>query len=202
MRLYLVRHGEAQDDIEDCYGGIADFELTELGRETAKQLAAKLQSKRITQVYTSPYKRASETAGIIGNHLHCDVRTISNLRERNSYGVLSGVTKKRAAEIFPHVLATVTGKPGDYYSDSLVLGAEPRTDFDERVRRAIDEVAQAAAGCEAVCVVTHGNVTRSVYRNILRVEGKVELDLLALTEIDWNSGQPRVLANDGVTVKR
>jgi hypothetical protein len=29
MRIYLLRHGESLDDIEDAYGGIADYPLTE-----------------------------------------------------------------------------------------------------------------------------------------------------------------------------
>lgn len=32
MKIYLIRHSESIDDIENCYGGIADFELTENGK--------------------------------------------------------------------------------------------------------------------------------------------------------------------------
>lgn len=32
MKILFVRHGESIDDIEDRYGGAADFDLTEKGR--------------------------------------------------------------------------------------------------------------------------------------------------------------------------
>lgn len=200
MRLYLVRHGEAQDDVEDCYGGIADFELTDLGRETARQLAAKLEDKGISRIYSSPYKRASETAQIVADLIACEVRMIQNLRERNSYGVLSGVNKDRAKSIFGHVIAALPGKPGDYYSDEVVPGAEPLREFDDRVRTALHDIARDASDCEAICVVTHGNVTRSIYKNLLKAKGKVALDLLAMTELEWDGASPRVLSSDGVTL--
>lgn len=31
MKIYLIRHIESIDDIENCYGGIADFDLSENG---------------------------------------------------------------------------------------------------------------------------------------------------------------------------
>lgn len=201
MRLFLVRHGEAQDDVEDCYGGIADFELSDVGRDTARQLGEQLQGRGIARVYTSPYKRAHETAKIVAQCLGCEVRVIDDLCERNSYGVLSGVNKDRAKNIFARVIEQLEGKPGDFYSDEVLLGAEPLSEFNTRVQSAFEHVATDASDCEAVCVVTHGNVTRSVYKKILGVEGKVGLDLLAMTEMNWNSGKPDVVSSSGVSVK-
>jgi len=200
MRLYLVRHGESQDDIEDCYGGIADFELTDRGRETARQLASRLHGCGISRVYASPYRRAAETAAIVADHLGCEVRTVDDLRERNSYGVLSGVNKDCAKTIFSRIIAAVNGKPGDYYSDEVVHGAEPVAEFDQRVKMALDQVASDAVDCSVICVVTHGNVTRSIYKNLLGTDRTVGLDLLAMTEMEWNGGDPVVLSSDGVTI--
>ena len=57
MKIYLMRHGEAVDDIEDCYGGVADFELTDVGREQASSLAKKLQEVRLAKMYSSPTQK-------------------------------------------------------------------------------------------------------------------------------------------------
>jgi hypothetical protein len=32
MKIFLVLHSEPVDDIEDCYGGMADFVLCDTGR--------------------------------------------------------------------------------------------------------------------------------------------------------------------------
>src|SRR5437588_221264 len=116
MKIFLVRHGESVDDIEDCYGGIADFPLTDSGRSTAEELANKLANSGIQVLYTSPYKRAHETATYICKTLDCEARIIDDLRERNSYGVLSGVNKAKAKSIFSHILNQLKYKAGDYYS--------------------------------------------------------------------------------------
>ena len=200
MTIYLVRHGESVDDIEDCYGGIADFPLTEAGRNTAHDLSSRLASHGITRIYTSPYKRAHETATIISKDLACKPTVVDDLRERNSYVVLSGVTKAQAKEIFGHVLARVKGKPGDFYSTELLPGAEPLDLFNSRVRTAFDSIVADADGTAVICIVTHGNVTRSVYSEILHVSGKVGLDLLAITVLEYVPPKLTIVSQEGVQV--
>jgi len=201
MKIYLLRHGESVDDIEDCYGGIADFPLTEGGRETAQKLANTLADSGIQILYSSPYKRAYDTANVVAQTLGCEVKVIPNLRERNSYGVLSAVNKAKAKEIFAEVLSQLTSKPGDYYSDELVIGAEPKNDFDSRVKEAFAEVVGMASQYDVIGIVTHGNVTRSVYRNILGENGKVDLELLAITIIDYQPATVVIEHKEGVKIK-
>ena len=200
MKIYLVRHGESVDDIEDCYGGIADFSLTEAGQKTAEKLADKLKDSEIKILYTSPYKRAFETAEIISKSLNCEIKTIQALRERNSYGVLSGVNKAKSKEIFSNIFQNLKGKPGDYYADESVPGDEPKNLFNQRVQSAFDEVIKDADGVDTIGIVTHGNVTRSIYKNILGVKGKVGLDLLAITIINYELSTIRIEDSQGVDV--
>ena len=201
IRAYIVRHGEAQDDVEDCYGGIADFPLTDLGRDAADEVAQYLAGKGIERIYASPYKRAAETAEIIAGKLECNIETVENLRERNSYGVLSGVNKNQATMIFKNVLSKLSGKPGDYYSDDLVVGAEALEDFDKRVKSAMNDIVNNASTLNSICIVTHGNVIRSIYKNILGIDGRVSLDHLAAIEIEWEGLRASICSSNGVTVE-
>jgi len=123
MIVYLLRHGESLDDVEDAYGGIADYPLSSTGRESAKKLAAQLADSGIEVLYSSPYRRATETANILKLTLGCAVKSVNELRERNSYGILSGTNKAVAKDIFAHVLHGLKDKPGDYYSNELLPGA-------------------------------------------------------------------------------
>lgn len=201
MRIYLLRHGKSVDDIEGCYGGIADFSLTDAGRGTAKELATKLADKGIQMLYSSPYKRAHETATIVSKALDCEVKVIHNLRERNSYGVLSGVNKAKAKEIFAHIVDLLKHEPGDYYSGESIPGDEPRNEFDDRVRRAFDEVVRDAAGFDVIGIVTHGNVIRSMHGNVLEREGRVKaLRLLANIEINYEPPRIKILKMQGVVI--
>ena len=37
MKIYLIRHSESIDDIENCYGGIADFDLRKKKKKKVEQ---------------------------------------------------------------------------------------------------------------------------------------------------------------------
>ena len=50
MKIYLIRHSESIDDIEDCYGGIADFDLSENGIKKVEQY--KIENLGIEKIYT------------------------------------------------------------------------------------------------------------------------------------------------------
>ena len=198
-KIYLMRHGESVDDVEDCYGGIADFPLTESGRQTASLLAQKLSDKGLDILFTSPYRRAYETATIVANSAKCEVTVIPELRERNSYGVISGVNKEKAKDIFGHLLLGLRSKPGDYYANERIPGDESVADFDARVRQGFDSVLRDSKNKLKVGLVTHGNVTRSIYKNILGISNKIDLDLLAMSVIVCRDNKFFVEQSEGVT---
>jgi broad specificity phosphatase PhoE len=187
MLLYMLRHGEALDDIEDCYGGIADFPLTDRGREQARAVGKELAKKGIEEIYTSPLARAEESARIIAAEAGDSVlvTVVEDLQERNSYGVLSGVNKERAKEIFGRVLLQLTEKPG--YSREPLVGAEDFDVFIQRVRRAFDEVLRLAQSKkqQRIAIMTHGKFTQALFEEVLRLEGKIDLKLSAMNVIDY-----------------
>jgi 2,3-bisphosphoglycerate-dependent phosphoglycerate mutase len=74
--VWLVRHG-------DCYEGItaADPPLSPLGREQARRLADRIGRLRVDAVYTSPMRRARETAGALAQECAADARVEERLVE-------------------------------------------------------------------------------------------------------------------------
>lgn len=186
MKIHMMRHGEALDDIEDCYGGIADFPLTDKGRAQAKDVAAQLHNARPSLIYCSPLQRANEAANIIAKELGLGgVTVIADLQERNSYGVLSGVNKDKAKQIFGHILANLREPPG--YSREPIPGCEPFDEFLIRVRRAFDSVILDAMrhDAETIGIVTHGKFTQALFEEILLLKDKVNLKLSALNTLDY-----------------
>jgi probable phosphoglycerate mutase len=69
--LLLVRHGQAVCNVTGDVGGPRTCTgLTPLGREQARQLAARLNSgPAIAVIYTAPRQRVQETAGIVGREV-------------------------------------------------------------------------------------------------------------------------------------
>ena len=91
-RLYIVRHGETEYNAKGiCQGQKLDVGLTETGRQQAKIAAAKLEDFPVGALYTSPMRRAFETAQIIGRHLHLKPQIHTGLIEGN-FGIAEGVS--------------------------------------------------------------------------------------------------------------
>lgn len=194
MKIFLVRHGESADDLDDSYGGAADFELTDTGRDQARAVGAQLKSQPISAIFSSPLRRAREAAEIIAGELGTNLTptVVPDLRERNSYGVLSGLPKDRAKEIFGYILDSLQEKPG--YSREPLLGAEDFDDFISRVRHAFESVTReaAAAGHEQIAIITHGKFTQGLFEEVLNIDKDVYLDLSAVNVIDYEPPAARV----------
>ncbi|TMF17766.1 MAG: histidine phosphatase family protein [Chloroflexi bacterium] len=70
--IWLVRHA-------DCYRDMVETEdppLSALGRDQARRLAARIQRARPAAVYSSPYRRAMETAKAITDDIRVDQRLV------------------------------------------------------------------------------------------------------------------------------
>lgn len=65
-QVYLVRHGETAWTISGQHTGRTDIALTERGEQAAQKLRARLQGLRFAQVFTSPLRRARQTAELAG----------------------------------------------------------------------------------------------------------------------------------------
>ena len=63
MELYIVRHGETLWNREKRLQGREDIELSENGRKVARLTGEALMDTRIDKIFSSPLKRAYETAG-------------------------------------------------------------------------------------------------------------------------------------------
>src|SRR3972149_8828837 len=193
--IYLVRHGEALDDIEDRYGGWSDDPLTEKGRETAEQLAGKIirLSPKPTKIYSSPFKRAFETAEIIGDKLGLKPVSVGNLKERNRYGILTSMTKTEAKTAYPQMVQQV-----ENYMETI-QGAETYEHYRDRVLRAVNEIVKESK--ENTLIVCHGGTFRIVMWKLLRKPDYERADLNAILTIEENNGRLALRNSAGLIFK-
>ncbi|OGY25870.1 MAG: hypothetical protein A2864_00185 [Candidatus Woykebacteria bacterium RIFCSPHIGHO2_01_FULL_39_12] len=193
--IYLVRHGEALDDIEDRYGGWSDDPLTEKGRETAEQLAGKIirLSPKPTKIYSSPFKRAFETAEIIGDKLGLKPVSVGNLKERNRYGILTSMTKTEAKTAYPQMVQQV-----ENYMETI-QGAETYEHYRDRVLRAVNEIVKESK--ENTLIVCHGGTFRIVMWKLLRKPDYERADLNAILTIEENNGRLALKNSEGLIFK-
>jgi uncharacterized phosphatase len=150
--IVLVRHGETDWNRERRFQGHANTSLNDAGRAQAAELADALNGEGFTTVYTSPLRRASETADIVAARLGLDVRPLEALREIH-VGGWEGLTIDEVKELYPESAAVDwrSGWPGGETHDEL--GA--------RVVPALVALAEDHRN-EAILAVTHAGPIRSV----------------------------------------
>jgi broad specificity phosphatase PhoE len=174
MRIYFIRHTEADDDRRDSFGGISDDPLIQTGRDYAKTVGKLLSNMNIEVIYTSPYLRATQTAELINESLSVDVVEIYNLRERNSYGVLSGIEKERAKTLFTTIYRRVEQmkQKGTKPSNSVetLPSAEVYLELLLRAEDAFKQIFRESeiAGFKNVAIVTHGGFASAFFNDVLK----------------------------------
>jgi 2,3-bisphosphoglycerate-dependent phosphoglycerate mutase len=162
MLLYLIRHGESTHNAEGRIQGQSDASLSELGRRQGQAAAEALRSLPIDAVFSSPLRRAKETAQAIASPHHLPVQTDPRWMELN-VGVFQDRLKTELAEAYPVELTHWLS--GD--EDFVIPGGESRRQLAARGRDAMRSV--VAAGPSHAVIVTHGGLLSATLRNLLNL---------------------------------
>ncbi len=149
--LILIRHGETEWSRDGRHTGRTDVPLTAAGRAVAAALKAALSARPIVAVFTSPARRAADTArlaGLSGTTTHPDLWEWD-------YGGYEGLTS-----------AQITDEhPGWYlWRDGVIPGdaAHPGETVDQVGDRADKVLARVRPllGRGDVALVAHGHLLR------------------------------------------
>jgi len=82
--ILLIRHADCYEDLADA----VDPPLSKLGRGQAARLAERMRQTKPAVVYSSPYRRAMETAKAFGGEIHVDERLVEMKLEVTDDGSL------------------------------------------------------------------------------------------------------------------
>ncbi len=99
----MVRHGETDWNKEGRYQGELDIPLNDKGKRQAEMLAKALSSYEIDVIYSSPLRRALETAKIIDLEHRAPIFVKDELKEISHgkwEGLLLSEVKERYAELY------------------------------------------------------------------------------------------------------
>lgn len=158
MRLYFIRHAENQANVDRILSHrIVDFSLTAKGIWQTECLAQWLSYRRIVGIYSSPLKRAAQTAAILADRLGLSDPTIlEDLRELN-VGMLDGKRGAEAWELHDSIVRRwIAGE-----ADARFEGGESHVELLQRLDRAIQLIlseARPVDDLQSVAVVTHGGI--------------------------------------------
>jgi alpha-ribazole phosphatase/probable phosphoglycerate mutase len=162
-RLVLVRHGEPEAESRGrCYGRL-DVGLSDLGRAQAERAAWFLADARLAAIYTSPRRRAVETARPIAAARNLELRERDELREID-FGEIEGLSYDEVRAQRPALYEAWMTRP----TTVTFPGGEGFADLRRRVLAVARDLRRACAGA-ALAVVAHGGVIRALLADALRV---------------------------------
>lgn len=158
--ICLIRHGETLWNREGRWQGHADPDLTDAGREAARELARQLleehRERPFTQLFASDLLRARSTAAPIAAATGLPLALDPRLRELD-VGTWSGLTRGEIESRHGETLrAFERGEPGVRPG-----GGECRIEIRERAHAFVSARARDCAGGR-VLVVTHLGVIRAL----------------------------------------
>ena len=169
MLQYLVRHGESVSNLEGRVQGQADVELSALGHAQARQVADWARrlvalppgaAATISEVWSSPLRRARETAAVIAAAIGLPVLVDEQLCELNA-GIFQGHLWADLEQTFPNEVAR--WRSGDpHYS---IPGGESRAQLAARGRAVLETL--AARDTPGMIVVAHGGVLTAALGSML-----------------------------------
>jgi broad specificity phosphatase PhoE len=185
VELYLIRHGESWNNAnEHAQARVQDPPLTERGQEQARLVAAYLKNSRkvsgeaslpqrlynlsgfgITQLYTSPMRRALHTARFISDalgivaHVWTDIHEHGGIWLARDGSTLPGMTRSEILREFPDYVLP------DHITDDGWWNRPWETDDEAYARsvRVAEELRRRFTDTdEKVALVTHGGFADSL----------------------------------------
>lgn len=92
MKIFLVRHGQTDWNIQGRFQGREDIPLNEYGIKQAKECGLALAGENYKAVITSPLSRASKTAEIIADIVSAEELVIEEGITERDFSKVSGMT--------------------------------------------------------------------------------------------------------------
>ena len=159
MKLYLIRHGQTDWNIQGKIQGSHDIPLNDTGRAQAKLVAEGMDSRPVTKIFSSTLMRAVETARMIGDRQQVETYLVPGLIEVE-FGKWEGMT-----------------------------GGETQMEAMERVAGAIEAVMEMTNGREDIAVVSHGATMAYIVAYLMRnhpEEAEIIVDNASITTVNYN----------------
>ncbi len=163
MEIYIVRHGQTMWNKEKRLQGSVDIELNENGKELAIITGQNLADTHIDIIFSSPLKRAHETAKLIKNNRDIEIIVDDRLRELN-FGSMEGESYEKLYEEKTHGFKYFFTEPHLYYPPE---DGETLEHLVERASNFMKDVIEPLAEtCQRVMIVAHGAMNKALMTHV------------------------------------
>lgn len=181
QRIFVTRHGQDRDNANGILNGRRDQSLTHIGLEQAQATAGKIRNVglRFDAVYSSPLRRAFQTAEILSRIAGAPTPQPLDVLIERDFGVMTG-----------ELVASIETKcaPDIIKTEKIVYflnpeGAETFPQLLERGKVALEEIIKRHHDGN-ILIVTHGDIGKMIYAVYYGLDWKEVLTLFHFGNTD------------------
>lgn len=187
-KLYLIRHGETEQNKSGVLMGSTDTPLNDHGRMQALSLRERVNALEVDSIFASPLSRAAETASLVFGE-QAQIITDTSLQEFH-FGEWEGMHFSEIAQQYPEIWKMWLTD----WEQTHIPGAEAFAAFKYRVIGVVEEIVRANPG-KRLAVVSHGGCIRSLLahffcESVSKGYWKFKVDNATLSEIEFMGELP------------
>lgn len=186
MKLIIARHGETDWNVKEVFRGRLDIELNETGRRQAELMAGYLAGTKLSAIFSSPLKRASETASFVTARQGVEVITTPELVDMD-FGEWQGLPIQTVREKHPDFFARWLKQPHHL----KVPDGESLLEVRERVLSLVSRITAGNKG--NTLLVSHRVVGKVLICALLGLDDRhfwnIKLDTCGLTTFELEGGR-------------
>ena len=192
LHIFLIRHGRTEWNKKKIFRGHIDIPLDEVGRNQADATGSFLRNINLTVIYSSPLKRALETAQIIKKYQNNSVEIVPypGFLDLN-YGEWEGKTYEKVKRSYPELYQMWEKEPNRV----KIPKGETLWEAKRRSWQALREVISKHQGY--VGIVSHRVINKLIICSILGIDEsgfwKIKQDPCCINIIECHNGRFTIL---------
>jgi len=184
--LILARHGETGWNVEKIYRGRTDVNLDEVGIKQAELLGKYLSNWELEAIYSSPLRRAIDTANIIARYQKIGIHIAEGLIDFN-YGEWQSLSEQRVKNLYPTLHDEWHNNPHKV----RMPGGESLEDVKKRAINVVNDVLSEYQG--SVLLVSHRVVNKVLICSLLGLGNShfwnIKQDVSGITIFNYVDGR-------------
>lgn len=153
--IYLIRHAEAMGNVNEIFQGHTDCEISPKGKQQLEFLKERCKNLDYDVIFSSPLKRAVETAEAVNFHHKLPIKTDKNLMEING-GLFEGQKWSELAALYPEAYDLWVNN----HSKFTIEGGESMEGLFNRITLSVTQLAARNRG-KNIAIVSHGCAIRN-----------------------------------------
>lgn len=156
MNIYLLRHGQTEENIKGSYYGNLDISLNEIGISQGKKAKDFFNGIKLDKVYVSGKRRTFEMAKLVLGQAKIEILQDNRINETN-FGDFEGKTYEEIKELYPEECMCWQNN----WKEFVPPNGESYTKLCERVKSFMEHIKKLE--CDNILICTHSGVIRAIY---------------------------------------